>query len=256
MSVVSISLVFVIRPSENEGSAVRSIRTMAGFASAASEMSEALGPSVPSKMMLRVIGSACRLSTMWFTVYTRGDGAHPRSKLARTQTCRVQTPCMREKWFVSRHEVLNTNRQILLMEIALIDNAQVLIQITFRYICHRFSPVFLLSFCPMTAMRWISVASRHVLGISYACSRHRVNRDGRVTNVRNRKSQDGFNIGAQLHIDCTKCRPHNTNSITIVDQCPPCRRPDTYWGCSQPEKASWRNTRRVNPQLYPSVPYC
>ena len=61
MSVVSISLVVAIRPSENEGSAVLSIRTMAGFASVASEISETVGLSVPSKVTLRATGSA-RLS--------------------------------------------------------------------------------------------------------------------------------------------------------------------------------------------------
>jgi hypothetical protein len=60
MSVVSISLVVDMRPSENEGSAVLSIRTMAGFPSVASEISEAVGLSVPSMVTLRAIGSACR----------------------------------------------------------------------------------------------------------------------------------------------------------------------------------------------------
>jgi hypothetical protein len=60
MSVVSISLVVVMRPSENEGSAALSIRIMAGFASVASEISEAVGFSVPSKVTLRTTGSACR----------------------------------------------------------------------------------------------------------------------------------------------------------------------------------------------------
>ena len=60
MSVVSISLVVAMRPLENEGSAALSIRTMAGFASVASEILEAVGGSVPSKMTLRVTGSACR----------------------------------------------------------------------------------------------------------------------------------------------------------------------------------------------------
>jgi hypothetical protein len=60
MSVASISLVVAIRPSENEGSAVLSIRSMTGFASATSEISEAVGLSVPSKMTLRETGSACR----------------------------------------------------------------------------------------------------------------------------------------------------------------------------------------------------
>jgi hypothetical protein len=59
MSVVSISLVVAIRPSENEGSAVLSIRSIAGFASVASEISEAVGLSVPSKMMVRATGSVC-----------------------------------------------------------------------------------------------------------------------------------------------------------------------------------------------------
>ena len=61
MSVVSISLVVDMRPSENEGSAVLSIRIIAGFASVASEISEAVvGLSVPSKVTLRVRGSASR----------------------------------------------------------------------------------------------------------------------------------------------------------------------------------------------------
>jgi hypothetical protein len=60
MSVVSISLVIDTRASENEGSAALSIRTMAGFASVASEIAEAVGLSVPSKVTLRAIGSACR----------------------------------------------------------------------------------------------------------------------------------------------------------------------------------------------------
>ena len=60
MSVVSISLVVAMRPSENEGSAVLSIRRMTGFASLASERSEAVGLSVPSKMMVRAMGSGCR----------------------------------------------------------------------------------------------------------------------------------------------------------------------------------------------------
>ena len=60
MSVVSISLVVDMSPSENEGSAVLSIRTMAGFASAASEISDAVGCSVPSKVTLRATGSARR----------------------------------------------------------------------------------------------------------------------------------------------------------------------------------------------------
>jgi hypothetical protein len=68
MSVVSISLVVAMRPSENEGSAARSIRSMAGFASVASEISEAVGLSVPSKVTLRTTGSACRCrecSSIW-----------------------------------------------------------------------------------------------------------------------------------------------------------------------------------------------
>ena len=60
MSVVSISLVIDMRPSENEGSAVLSIRTMAGFASVASETPEAVDFNVPSKVTLRATGSACR----------------------------------------------------------------------------------------------------------------------------------------------------------------------------------------------------
>jgi hypothetical protein len=60
MSVVPISLVVDMRPSENEGSAVLSIRIMTGFASVTSEISEAVGLSVPSKVTLRAIGSACR----------------------------------------------------------------------------------------------------------------------------------------------------------------------------------------------------
>lgn len=64
MSVVSISLVVAMRPSENEGSAALSIRTMAGFASVTSEILEDLGRSVPSKVMLRVTGSVLSLSRM------------------------------------------------------------------------------------------------------------------------------------------------------------------------------------------------
>jgi len=60
MSVVPISLVVDMRPSENEGSAVLSIRIMAGFASVASEISEAVDLSVPSKVTLRATGSSCR----------------------------------------------------------------------------------------------------------------------------------------------------------------------------------------------------
>ena len=60
MSVVPISLVVDMRPSENEGSAVLSIRSMTGFASVASEISEAVGLSVPSKVTLRAMWSACR----------------------------------------------------------------------------------------------------------------------------------------------------------------------------------------------------
>jgi len=74
----------------------------------------------------------------------------------------------------------------------------------------------------------------------------RVDRDGRQS-----PQQDGFNVGAQLRPDCTKCCPHNTNSIAIVNQCSPCRRSYTCWSCSQPEKTSWRNTRRVSRQPCP-----
>ena len=52
MSVVSISLVVAMRPSENEGSAVLSIRTMAGFASTASKISESVGFSIPRRVTL------------------------------------------------------------------------------------------------------------------------------------------------------------------------------------------------------------
>jgi hypothetical protein len=52
MSVVSISLVVAMRPSENEGSAVLSIRTMAGFASAVSKISESVDLRVPKRLTL------------------------------------------------------------------------------------------------------------------------------------------------------------------------------------------------------------
>ena len=52
MSVVSISLVVAMRPLENEGRVVLSIRSMAGFASAASKISEAVGLRVPSRVTL------------------------------------------------------------------------------------------------------------------------------------------------------------------------------------------------------------
>lgn len=52
MSVASISLVDAMKPSENEGSAVLSMRSMAGFAGGASWISEDEAFRAPNRVML------------------------------------------------------------------------------------------------------------------------------------------------------------------------------------------------------------
>ena len=114
MSVLSTSLAVAIRPSEKEGSAVLSMRTIAIFA----RPSEVSGDSdeglrEPSKATLWVAGSRC-MSRVHRMQLDSGDlhagrWAHPRSILARTQIGRVQSPCLKDAFVLSARRVYPTH---------------------------------------------------------------------------------------------------------------------------------------------------